>query len=222
MSLIDKSKKILLQKIVGISNSPTIIKINKSIDKELARLSDKKLIKISSASLKDLFDKDNANFVKSIYRILLEREVDPEGLNFYLGKLASGLSRTELIYQILRSSEGSKSGVKVIGLAGILDRYKKSFKSPLGMFYRIYYNMDVNTPYYSDIASTLNRLDVSINELSKQILELNVIASTSQIESLNNINAETESVKNIDQITTILSIEDSRAKTLFNNLKVKL
>ena len=58
----------------------------------------------------------DVEFIKNIYRALLKREVDNEGLNHYLGLLRSGKkSKSEIISLVRYSKEGRKGNVKLLG-----------------------------------------------------------------------------------------------------------
>ena len=54
---------------------------------------------------RDGFPKDDETFVRLAYRYLLQRDVDPEGLEHYVGKLAGGAERQAVIRDFVESSE---------------------------------------------------------------------------------------------------------------------
>ena len=48
----------------------------------------------------ELFALDGTNFVTEVYRNLLMREPDEHGLNYYLGRLAQGYSKNDIIVHL--------------------------------------------------------------------------------------------------------------------------
>lgn len=61
----------------------------------------------------DLYDEE---FIKAAYQALLRRLPDPNGHEFYLGKLRGGMEKTAILGSIRYSSEGRKEDVIVDGL----------------------------------------------------------------------------------------------------------
>jgi glycosyltransferase involved in cell wall biosynthesis len=55
-------------------------------------------------------------FVKTAYRTILDREADPGGYTYYLGRLRDGWSKESVIRQLARSTEGRTVAVKLAGL----------------------------------------------------------------------------------------------------------
>ena len=67
--------------------------------------------------LGDFLRFDDADFVETVYRTLLRRPADPEGLQGYLDALRSGaLSKVEILGSIRFSEEGRRQAVHVDGL----------------------------------------------------------------------------------------------------------
>ncbi len=55
--------------------------------------------------LSDLLQKNEADFVHATYRALLGRDPDPEGLQYYTGRLRAGFGRRSVLAQIALSPE---------------------------------------------------------------------------------------------------------------------
>lgn len=56
-------------------------------------------------NIEELFVYDGRDFVTEAYRNLLEREPDEHGLMYYLGRMAQGHNKANVIVQIAKSSE---------------------------------------------------------------------------------------------------------------------
>lgn len=69
-------------------------------------------------------------FLQVAYRALLQRDVDPDGRARYLGMLRSGVSRKDVIFELIRSKEARAKGIHVRGLAGY-GIYRRLFSLPV-------------------------------------------------------------------------------------------
>ena len=168
---------------------------------------------ISEYNMYDLFATDNTEFVKLVYRILLRREADEKGLNFYCGKLAAGTPRIEIIYQVSQSREGKDNNVKLKGLSPILEKYIKGFKTPFGIVYRTIYNISDASIYHTDIISSLNRLQSEINELSVKLSQLETTSISPRLPEESNLTVA------IQDIPIEMTLQDFRARGIFNKFK---
>ncbi len=59
-----------------------------------------------SAQLETLLSFHEESFIHSAYHTLLGRKPDPEGMRYYLARIRSGISKLEVLTQLLRSAEG--------------------------------------------------------------------------------------------------------------------
>lgn len=74
-------------------------------------------------TLDDLLSLGDEDFVLQAYRSLLGREADESGLASYLRQVRQGVDKSALLVALAKSSEGSKRGVQVEGLATLLERH---------------------------------------------------------------------------------------------------
>jgi len=71
----------------------------------------------SQLSFSNLLQHHGEDFIRFAYKAILNREPDPDGLNFYLSKLKSGAyTKTDIICALRFSKEGRKYQVKIKGL----------------------------------------------------------------------------------------------------------
>ena len=72
--------------------------------------------------LPQLLDLDGAVFVEAAYRVLLLRMPDAEGRRFYEDRLRSGVPKVQILAELSRSDEGSKTGSDIPGLKSAIRR----------------------------------------------------------------------------------------------------
>lgn len=66
----------------------------------------------------------DVGFIRTAYQAILNREPDPEGLEFYLAKLEDGASRAEVFSQLCRSREAKAQGASASGISWFRRRTK--------------------------------------------------------------------------------------------------
>jgi hypothetical protein len=66
------------------------------------------------------------DFIQSVYRNILGREADPEGLAVHLNNLAKGAHRAEILATVSLSPEGQAYGADIVGLPGVIRSYRRS------------------------------------------------------------------------------------------------
>lgn len=74
-----------------------------------------------AASLFDLLQRHDLDFVSCAFVTLLGREPDPTGQEYYVRRLRAGVAKSKLLWQIRRSREGQAHNPAIAGL----DRYLK-------------------------------------------------------------------------------------------------
>ena len=142
----------------------------------------------SQLSLSDLLQHHGKDFIRFAYRAILNREPDPDGLNFYLSKLKSGAyTKTDIICALRFSKEGRKHKIKIKGL---FPRCVYSFLkkiSFLGYIIRIVKNFFtlskietrlnvLENSFYPDFLSlnhTVHNIQHILHTLEKDFLSLN-------------------------------------------------
>src|SRR6266403_2193103 len=69
------------------------------------------------ACLSDFSQVHDAAFIGAAYRVVLRRDPDPVGAEYYLGLLRSGASKAEILGRLRYSAEGRAIGGPIDGLA---------------------------------------------------------------------------------------------------------
>ena len=67
----------------------------------------------------ELFALEGRNFITEAYRNLLDREPDPQGMAYYLGRLAMGYGKASVIMDLARSAE-SRPHREIVGLEKLI------------------------------------------------------------------------------------------------------
>lgn len=65
-------------------------------------------------------------FVEAAFRAVLGREVDANGLQYYVGRLRKGFSRISVVDQLVRSPEARTNWSKLSGLEPEIGRYRRA------------------------------------------------------------------------------------------------
>jgi hypothetical protein len=73
----------------------------------------------------ELFVLDGADFVSAAYRTLLGREPDPHGLTFYLGRLARGYDKAEIIVNLSTAPE-ARNVSSIRGVDHLIAEHRRS------------------------------------------------------------------------------------------------
>jgi glycosyltransferase involved in cell wall biosynthesis len=84
----------------------------------------------TAKTLEELLANNDERFIQIAYQTLLDRAPDPEGMQYYLTRLRSGISKVEVLAQLRSSSEGKTKEIKIAGLSEAVKRHKQ-LKTPL-------------------------------------------------------------------------------------------
>jgi len=74
----------------------------------------------------DLLRLDGAPFVEAAYSTILKRQADPNGLDHFVGCLASGDSKEAILVTLATSTEARGSRIDLIGLPDLIKKRRKS------------------------------------------------------------------------------------------------
>lgn len=66
------------------------------------------------------------DFINTAYRLLLKRNPDPEGFQYYLNRIRKGIKKIDILDQLRTSSEGKKYSKSLVGLDNVIRQYKRS------------------------------------------------------------------------------------------------
>lgn len=77
----------------------------------------------------DLLGLHDAPFVGASYRVLLGRDADAEGMQFFRRRLLLGASREQIIWELCQSPEAQRFGSKLQGLQSLLEEHERSLQA---------------------------------------------------------------------------------------------
>lgn len=83
----------------------------------------------------ELFIYDDQEFIIMAYRTLLNREPDPHGMNYYLGRLRMGYGKASIIVQLANSPE-TRPHDNIKGLGNLIKEEQQANHWFLGIFTR--------------------------------------------------------------------------------------
>lgn len=88
--------------------------------------------KTTAATLDELMSWDDERFVRGAYHTVLQRAPDAEGLSFYRARLHAGVSKLQILGEIIDSPEGAANAVEIPGFREIVELHKLSRVPLLG------------------------------------------------------------------------------------------
>lgn len=121
--------------------------------------------------LNTLLAQQDQIFIANAYQILLGREPDPEGLNYYLSRLRLGNSKIKVLKQIRFSNEGKIHSVEIPGLDICIRNYQRSNLPLIGWFFKKLYRL--GPPATADFFSH-GELNVNA-ELNTRLIQLELM-----------------------------------------------
>ena len=190
--------------------------------------------KVDTYQIEDFTKYHDIEFIKNLYRTILQREVDEEALNNRLELLRSGkLSKTEILAMVRFSKEGREKNIKILGIKkryimAILYRVPViSFFTKLIMLPRVIERVNrFEAHYFLEKQEQNSKIDNLKNSTNNKIDDLrNSIDSTdSEIDNLKNITnnnlKELEfKIKEIKRAKEALIEIEKNLNRVFNNIK---
>lgn len=86
-------------------------------------------------SVNDLLVLNGAIFVATVYRVLLNREVDPDGARTYLNLLRAGWTKLHVITALAKSEEARRVARTLSGLSQAAHNYRRAQRRSWGGWY---------------------------------------------------------------------------------------
>lgn len=108
----------------------------------------------------DLLRLNGASFVEAAYSTILKRQADRNGLDYFMGRLASGDRKEAILVALATSTEARGSRIDLVGLPATI---KKHGKSPWRRFLRFFSEI-------RDIRRQLARIEYMLGEQKHGLL----------------------------------------------------
>jgi predicted SAM-dependent methyltransferase len=106
---------------------------------DLSSLADSTAQGSDPTTLDDLLQCHDRQFVESAYRLVLARSADPEGLQFYLARLRSGIKKLQIVSELSDSKEALARGSELQMLRSSLRRHRRMSIPLLGPIISLLY-----------------------------------------------------------------------------------
>ena len=113
---------------------------------------------IRATSLDELLACHDDHFVRSAYKTLLDREPDPEGLGYSLGRLRQGISKIQIVAQLKFSKEGNVFAADLPGLKRATNRYQQEQHPLIGWLFKRLHGAETNRPAERHLRAIENQL----------------------------------------------------------------
>lgn len=108
-------------------------------------------------------------FIIKAYEVLLSRVPDAQGMNYYLTRLRSGVSKVELLYHISSSKEGRLRAIEIQGLDTAIKNFKLLKTPILGSLLRLTGLKEHPTPSHDTLLKIENKAALSSEVPIKKI-----------------------------------------------------
>ena len=128
-----------------------------------------------AVNVTDLLARDDAEFIGSAYKTILEREPDPEGARHYLSRLRSGWPKISVLMELRNSGEGRQVAALLPGLDPAILRYRLAKFPVLGPIYRLLTGAtgsNARDQRICAIVSVVSSIPMEIAVLNNKLVEL--------------------------------------------------
>ncbi|MGC9206477.1 DUF4214 domain-containing protein [Acidithiobacillus sp.] len=109
-------------------------------------------------NIAELLACEDIEFIKCAYLSILGRDPDPEGVNYYLNRLHSGVSKYEIVVQLISSDEAAAHKPEIFGLKKMVRLFKIGQIPLIGWIYRIVYGLEGNGFSHRKLRTLENKL----------------------------------------------------------------
>jgi GT2 family glycosyltransferase len=117
----------------------------------------------STSDFNGLLKFDDRRFVQSVYRMVLQRIPDPEGLDFYLSRLRNGVSKIQILAEIIDSQEAVSKAAAILGWRAVVKLHKLSQLPLIGRL--------LNNRAVADESGGSNGKEIIENDRKGKVLE---------------------------------------------------
>ncbi|WP_052628074.1 FkbM family methyltransferase [Sphingobium sp. YBL2] len=128
-----------------------------------------------AVNVTDLLARDGAEFIRSAYKTVLEREPDSEGARHYLSRLRSGWPKLSVLMEMRDSGEGRRVAAVLPGLDAAILRYRLAKSPVLGPIYRLLTGAtgsNARERQICAIANVVSSVPTEIADLNNRFAEL--------------------------------------------------
>ncbi|WP_454782248.1 FkbM family methyltransferase [Legionella sp. WA2022007384] len=121
----------------------------------------------NSSDINLLLHRQGEDFIYHAYLAALNREPDPEGMQYYLSHLSAGRNKTLIIKDLLKSPEGQSKKIRIKGLNKAFRCYKRQNWPMIGAYFRKVYEKQNNKIKQHLLATGTNEVEPELHHLSE-------------------------------------------------------
>lgn len=225
LSSVKVSEPITLEHLAHITTKLSSITVNQaSLEKTMHPLAPVTSSKASKATVAELLEPLGQQFIYGAYLALLGREPDPEGMNYYLGRLRVGVPKIQILAQLSRSSEGNKYAAKIDGMEKEIRRYEYGQLPFIGWLFRLIWKTEGNSSIERNMRRLENQVYVFSVENSKNFIQVEQNISMLQIRLAQNsqklFGQNALEDENVADLASISSSEEETSIIRSNNVNL--
>ena len=131
-----------------------------------------------ASTLDELLAYNNQQFIRCAYPILLGREPDPTGLNYYLSRMHKGYPKIQILAQLRLSKEGKAHATKLPGLDQAIKRYQRGQYPMIGWLFRMLNTTEGNHPTQRKLRGIENQIFLLSDENNRRFNQLETTLSS--------------------------------------------
>ena len=131
----------------------------------------------------ELFALEGRDFITEAYRNLLDREPDPQGMAYYLGRLAMGYGKARVIMDLAQSKEAHPHH-EIVGLAKLIQFEKRANHWLWGLFFRHRRRERLVRQQVSQITQTQGQCTIMQLSNDMQAMKCGIVRISHEIEGL--------------------------------------
>jgi FkbM family methyltransferase len=154
-----------------------------------------------AATLDELLARHDQSFIHCAYQTLLGRDPDEEGLNYYLGRLRSGIPKIQILGQLRRSEEGRDYAADLPRLDTTIRRYRWAQKAIIGGLVRLFSKVEGNNFPERQLRGLESRLFLLGEESNRRFDQME--------QALTGLHQQTDQ---IEQINVVMATKGSTAQ----------
>jgi FkbM family methyltransferase len=222
-SSLEQAEAIKISEPTGAASPPAKVQPSSQATTELSMPHSDPTINLSgppgATRLDELLARHDQSFIQSAYQTLLGRDPDEEGLNYYLGRLRSGIPNIQILGQIRRSEEGRALAADLPGLDAAIRRYRWAHKAIIGWWVRLFVSVEGNNSTERKLRVLESQLFLvgkenmrRFNQMENVITRLHQMVAE-QIEQINAVEVAEGSTAQVDPATPA-SIQPSDTEAL--------
>jgi chaperonin cofactor prefoldin len=130
----------------------------------------------SAHTIEELLSLYDTSFVECAYWTILGRKVDPSGLRNYLIQVRKGVSKGQIVAELVQSSEGRARAIELPGITELLQAHKPRSRTWLGRLFRRTASQ-AHQELEMQLRSLENCVGILANEMSTRYEKLDAVWS---------------------------------------------